>query len=82
MSAIENITEGAFYNTAERQAIGKARREQTPRADHGNWQTAPDRRNPIDLLEESNRGRVPELVPIRYGRMLADPFVSCAGRRR
>lgn len=38
-----------------------------------------DRRNPIDVLEASNAGRVPELIPIRYGRMLANPFAFYRG---
>ena len=41
---------------------------------------APDkRRNPIDILKKSNRDRLPELVPIRYGRMLRSPFTFLRG---
>jgi len=68
-----------FPNSSERRLLGKARREQMPRADHGNWTPAPDRRDPIEILEESSQGRVPELVPIRYGRMSANPFAFLRG---
>ena len=63
----------------ERAAIGMARRRQVPRAAHGAWQAAAERKNPIDLLEAQARRRVPELVPIRYGRMLVSPFAFYRG---
>ena len=77
--AIETEAKHTFYTSAERRTMGKARREQAPRADHGNWRPAPARRDPIEVLEQSNLGRVPELVPIRYGRMLANPFAFLRG---
>ena len=55
---------------AERIARGKRAREQSPREAHGQWQPAADRPDPVALLEEQAASRVPELVPIRYGRML------------
>lgn len=63
----------------ERMATGKSLREQLSRADHALWSAPVDRRDPIDVLEHCNRGRLPELVPIRYGRMLQDPFVFLRG---
>ena len=63
----------------ERAASGKAAREQAPRSSHGEWEPAPDRRDPVDLLEEQAASRVQELVPIRYGRMLASPFTFFRG---
>jgi uncharacterized protein (DUF2252 family) len=59
--------------------MGKALRAQTPRASHAGWQPPADRRDPIDILEESNQGRVPDLIPIRYGRMLQSPFAFLRG---
>jgi uncharacterized protein (DUF2252 family) len=59
--------------------MGKALRDRVPLAAHGPWQPSPNRRDPIDILEESNQGRLPDLVPIRYGRMLADPFAFLRG---
>ena len=64
---------------AERVARGKAVRAQVPREAHAQWQPAPDRPDPIALLEEQAAGRVPELVPIRYGRMLVSPFTFYRG---
>lgn len=71
--------ESAVLSTSERMEIGRSMRDRTPRAAHAEWQAPPNRRDPIDILEESSRGRVPELAPIRYGRMLADPFAFLRG---
>ena len=64
---------------AERAAAGKAARALVPRSVHGEWAPAPDRADPVDLLEEQAASRVPELVPIRYGRMLVSPFTFYRG---
>src|SRR5438094_3363756 len=72
----------AMPNTAtraERYAAGKALRSKAPRTSHGEWTAAADRPDPISLLEESNRTRVPELIPIRYGRMSLSPFAFLRG---
>ena len=58
----------------ERVARGRTARQEVPRSSHGRWEPAADRPDPIALLEEQAASRVPELVPIRYGRMLASPF--------
>jgi uncharacterized protein (DUF2252 family) len=63
----------------ERLARGRAARKQAPRSSHGRWEPAPDRPDPIALLEEQAASRVPALVPIRYGRMLASPFTFYRG---
>ena len=63
----------------ERAAMGKAARAVAPRASHGDWAPAADRRDPVELLEEQAASRVPELVPIRYGRMLVSPFTFFRG---
>ena len=65
--------------SAERIEMGRALREQTPRQAHADYQLSPNDRDPIAILEESNQGRVPDLVPIRYGRMLKDPFAFLRG---
>jgi uncharacterized protein (DUF2252 family) len=68
------------YRTApERRAEGKALRESVPREAHGGWKPPKDRRDPVELLLESNKGRMPELVPIRHGRMLQSPFAFFRG---
>ena len=64
---------------AERAARGKAARAVAPRSGHGEWEPASDRRDPVELLEEQAASRVPELVPIRYGRMLVSPFTFFRG---
>src|SRR2546430_8593292 len=64
---------------AERAARGKALRAETPRRSHGEWEPASDRPDPIAMLEEQAATRVPELVPIRYGRMVATPFTFYRG---
>jgi uncharacterized protein (DUF2252 family) len=57
----------------ERIARGKAARRSSPRSGHGRWEPAPGRPDPVALLQEQAATRVPELVPIRYGRMLVSP---------
>jgi CHAD domain-containing protein len=63
----------------ERRAKGKALRRPVPREDHGGWEPAKDRRDPIEVLIESDEGRLPELVPIRHGRMMQSPFAFYRG---
>ena len=63
----------------ERAAAGKAAREEVPRSSHGEWKPAARRRDPVKVLEDQAKSRVPELVPIRYGRMLASPFTFYRG---
>jgi uncharacterized protein (DUF2252 family) len=64
---------------AERAARGKAARDESPRSSHAMWEPPTGRPDPIALLEEQARTRVPELVPIRYGRMLVSPFTFYRG---
>ncbi len=68
-----------FSTRAERYAAGRALRSKAPRTSHGEWAAASDRPDPISLLEESNRTRLQELVPIRYGRMSLSPFAFLRG---
>jgi uncharacterized protein (DUF2252 family) len=63
----------------ERTARGKAARGEVARGALADWSAPPSRRDPIDILEEQARTRVPELVPIRYGRMLVSPFTFYRG---
>jgi uncharacterized protein (DUF2252 family) len=69
----------AHFTPAERAARGKAARADIPRRLHGEWEPAPERPNPVALLEEQAAARVPELVPVRYGRMLVSPFTFFRG---
>src|SRR5207342_1507093 len=63
----------------QRVARGRAARRETPRTGHGRWEPAPDRPDPVALLEEQAATRVPGLVPVRYGRMLVSPFTFYRG---
>jgi uncharacterized protein (DUF2252 family) len=69
----------AHMSVDERIGRGRAARNEAPRSSHGHWEAAPHRPDPISLLEEQAKSRVPELVPIRYGRMLASPFTFYRG---
>jgi uncharacterized protein (DUF2252 family) len=69
----------SHQSLAERLAGGKAARRQAPRTAHAAFAPASDRRDPVELLEEQSAVRVPELVPIRYGRMLVSPFTFFRG---
>jgi uncharacterized protein (DUF2252 family) len=63
----------------ERAARGKAARAEAPRTRHAEFQAWAERPDPIALLEEQAATRVPELVPIRHGRMAASPFAFFRG---
>lgn len=60
-------------------ARGRQLRSSVPRSVHGAWEPASDRPDPVALLEEQAAARVPELVPLRYGRMLVSPFTFYRG---
>ncbi len=63
----------------ERAAAGKVARQKVPRSSHGGWEPARNRRDPVEVLEGQATSRVPELVPIRYGRMLVSAFTFFRG---
>ena len=63
----------------ERAAAGKAARAAAPRSSHAEWAPAADRLDPVALLEAQATTRVGQLVPLRYGRMLASPFAFYRG---
>ncbi len=54
-------------------------RQRVPRSSHSAWAAPPNRPNPVEVLRESDRGRLPELLPIRYGRMRQSPFAFFRG---
>jgi uncharacterized protein (DUF2252 family) len=63
----------------ERSAQGKSLRKQVPRSSHGEWTPASDRPNPLQLLQAQDEGRLDHLLPIKYGRLVASPFVFLRG---
>ena len=64
---------------AERKARGKAARADVPRASQADYEPAPRRKDPVKLLQSQDATRVPELLPIRYGRMAVSPFTFYRG---
>jgi uncharacterized protein (DUF2252 family) len=75
-------TTGLDRNVRSREdglVAGKALRAKLPREHHARWKQRTKGRDPIAILEKSNRDRLPELVPIRYGRMLRSPFTFLRG---
>src|SRR5262245_17220979 len=63
----------------DRMAAGKGLRERVPRSAHAAYEPAPDRADPVDLLESQSKDRVQELVPVRYGRMMTSAFAYYRG---
>ncbi|MFL5850134.1 MAG: DUF2252 domain-containing protein [Solirubrobacteraceae bacterium] len=66
-------------SVAERVARGRAARKEVPRSAHALFEPASGRADPVELLERQAQTRAPELVPIRYGRMLVSPFTFYRG---
>lgn len=60
-------------------AFGRGLRDACPRVDHAQWKPHAARRNPVDWIRESNRARIPHLVPIRHARMIQSPFAFFRG---
>jgi uncharacterized protein (DUF2252 family) len=76
-------TDHPIHPTVEqRRSAGRAARKAVPRSSHGELHLTADRPDPVALLEEQAQSRVPELVPIRYGRMLVSPFTFYRGAAR
>src|SRR5215218_4629175 len=73
------LSSGASLDNRQRHERGRAARRVAPRGSHAEWVPAPDRPDPIDLLEAQDRDRIPDLVPIRYSRMMASPFTFMRG---
>jgi len=78
-TAEQPISPRAHLTVEGRRAHGRAARKSVPREAHAGWRAATDRRDPVDVLEEQARSRLPDLVPVRYGRMLASPFAFFRG---
>src|SRR5690242_14418464 len=69
----------ARLTTKERLAAGRKLRQKVPRSSHASWNVPRNRPDPIRLLKASDRGRLPALLPIRYGRMRQSPFAFLRG---
>ncbi|MFZ6747002.1 DUF2252 domain-containing protein [Undibacterium sp. JH2W] len=77
--SIVSEPEAELPELLQRLAVGKALRTDVPRASHAAWKPGKKRRDILKLLEQSNKGRVEDLIPIRYGRMLQSPFAFLRG---
>jgi len=69
----------AVLTSEEWRQLGRKRRKFVPRSSHAEWAPPPDRPDPVGILEEQAKERVPDLVPIRHGRMSASPFAYFRG---
>ncbi len=73
---LERMTNSSL---ASRAAAGRAARKKVTRSSTGDWAPAPDRGDPMAILEKQGATRLPGLVPIRYGRMAATEFAFLRG---
>ena len=58
---------------------GQRLREKCPRQSHAGWRAPVNRPDPVLLLVQSSKGRIPQLIPVRYGRMMQTPFTFYRG---
>jgi Uncharacterized protein conserved in bacteria (DUF2252) len=63
----------------ERLDQGRTARDRTPPSSHAGWSPAADRPDPVGLLEEQDRTREPDLVPVRHVRLMVSPFTFYRG---
>src|SRR2546421_260066 len=73
-AAAEAIPETVGPSPRERWARGREERGRVRRRDHAAWDPPSARADPVEVLQQQETSRVPELVPIRHGRMLESPF--------
>ena len=78
-AARRDAMQAAGTTPDERAAAGKAARRLVPRSSHGEWEPVGARLDPVEILERQAADRVPELVPLRYGRMLVSAFTFYRG---
>ena len=78
-AAPTHMSDPAHRSHAEHEAVGKALRQTVLRDSHAKWRKPADRVDPIAFLQASDAERLPDLVPIRWGRMLASPFAFYRG---
>jgi uncharacterized protein (DUF2252 family) len=74
MSVRTTIASEPWLSPRERATRGKAARARAPRSGQGDFEASGTRANPVDTIEKQSAARVPDLVPIRYGRMSESPF--------
>ncbi len=67
------------HSRVERYTLGKTLRSACTRESHATWKASPDRCDPVRLVVQADRGRLPELIPLRHGRMAQSPFTFYRG---
>lgn len=72
--AVTALSSARHATPEERAALGRKARRRSPRSGHAEYRPPTDRPDPLTILEAQSATRVPELVPIRYGRMTESPF--------
>ena len=70
----EGVASPQRLDAGARKTTGRAARRRLPRRLYAAWEPPPDRPDPIEILQVQAATREPDLVPIRYGRMLSSPF--------
>src|SRR6516164_3558173 len=75
-SLLTTVTERTYK---KQYAEGKALREKCPRQAHAEWKRPRARRDPVDTVLASEKGRIPKLLPLRHGRMVRSPFTFYRG---
>lgn len=79
-SLVLAVQQKAWGSThAERYAAGKALRDKCPREAHAEWKAPKNRRDPVEMLLASEKGRIPELLPLRHRRMVQSAFTYYRG---
>jgi len=83
MAAQSNLHERALtkdtHNGDQSRKAGQALRDKVPRKSHAVWQASKRRRDPVDILLKSCQGRILQLIPIRFDRMMQSPFAFYRG---
>jgi uncharacterized protein (DUF2252 family) len=78
-AAAPRIRRISHLSLDERLDKGRTARDRTPPSSHSGWRPAVDRPDPVLLLEQQDRSREPDLVPVRHGRMMVSPFTFYRG---
>ena len=77
--SVKNNFSFSYLPRSERYEMGKQLRKKCLRSSHAKWKSPSNRPGPVDLIIESNKGRIPKLVPLRHGRMGRSPFTFYRG---
>src|SRR6186713_702940 len=71
--------QGKYLSRKDAQAAGKALRSACPREAHATWTPPARGRDAVEFVLEADQGRIPELIPLRHGRMVRSPFTLYRG---